>query len=95
MTYNVARMLSGILLSLPGGSAVKNLPAIQETQVQALGWEHLLEKEMANPLQFPLPGKSHGQGSLPGYSSWGCKRVRHNLVTTANAMLFYVAFIIT
>ena len=26
---------------------VKNLPAIQETQVQSLGWEDLLEKEMA------------------------------------------------
>ena len=28
-----------------------------------------------------LPGKSHGQRSLVGYSPWGCKRVRHNLVT--------------
>ena len=26
---------------------VKNLPAIQETQVRSLGWEDLLEKEMA------------------------------------------------
>ena len=26
---------------------VKNLPAMQETQVQALGWEDPLEKEMA------------------------------------------------
>ena len=26
---------------------VKNLPAIQETQVQSLGWEDPLEKEMA------------------------------------------------
>ena len=40
-------MLSGILLSLPGGSAVKNLPAIQETEVWALGWQDPLEKEMA------------------------------------------------
>ena len=40
-------MLSGILLSLPGGSAVKNLPAIQETEVRALGWQDPLEKEMA------------------------------------------------
>ena len=31
----------------PGGSAVKNLPAMQETQVQSLGWEDLLEKGMA------------------------------------------------
>ena len=26
-----------------------------------------------------LPGKSHGQRSLVGYSPWGHKRVRHNL----------------
>ena len=26
---------------------VKNLPAVQETQVQSLVWEHPLEKEMA------------------------------------------------
>ena len=26
-----------------------------------------------------LPKKSHGQGSLVGYSPWGHKRVRHNL----------------
>ena len=28
-----------------------------------------------------LPGKSHGQRSLAGYSPWGRKRVGHNLVT--------------
>ena len=27
---------------------VKNLPAMQETQVQSLGWENTLEKEMAS-----------------------------------------------
>ena len=29
-----------------------------------------------------LPGKSHGQRSLAGYSPWGCKRVRHNWAYT-------------
>ena len=28
--------------------SVKNLPAVQETWVQTLGWEDPLEKEMAN-----------------------------------------------
>ena len=28
-----------------------------------------------------LPGKSHGQRSLVGYSPWGCKRAGHDLVT--------------
>ena len=32
---------------LAGGSAVTNLPAMWETQVQSLGWENPLEKGMA------------------------------------------------
>ena len=40
----------------------------------------LLEKEMATTLVF-LPGKSHGQRSLAGYSAWGLKRVGRDLVT--------------
>ena len=31
----------------PGGSAVKNLPAKQETRILSLGWEDPPEKEMA------------------------------------------------
>ena len=34
-------------MGFPGGSTVKNLPAVQETQVQSQGREDLLEKEMA------------------------------------------------
>ena len=34
-------------MGFPGGSAVKNLPAMQEMQVQSLGQEDLLGKEMA------------------------------------------------
>ena len=30
----------------PGGQAVRSLPAMQETQIQPLGWEDPLEKEM-------------------------------------------------
>ena len=32
---------------------VKNLPAMQETQVQSLGWEDPLEKEMATHSSVP------------------------------------------
>ena len=38
---------------------VKHLPAIQETRVQSLGWEDLLEKEMATHSSIPawrIPG---------------------------------------
>ena len=31
----------------PGGPVVKNLPAMQKTQVQSLSWEALLEEGMA------------------------------------------------
>ena len=49
---------------------VKNLPAMQETQVQSLGWEDPLEKGW-QPTPVFLPGESHGQRSLIGYSPWG------------------------
>ena len=34
-------------LGFPGGSDVKNLPAMRETWVQSLGWEDSLEEGMA------------------------------------------------
>ena len=58
---------------------VKNLPVMQETQVQSLSWEDRLEKGM-QPAPIFLPGKSHGQRSLLGYSPWGRKRVGCDLV---------------
>ena len=36
----------------PVSQWVKNLPAMQETQVQFLGWEDPLEKEMATHYSF-------------------------------------------
>ena len=51
---------------------VKNPSAKQETPVQSLGQEDPLEKGMPIHLVF-LPGKSHGQRSLAGYSPWGHK----------------------
>ena len=36
-----------VYMGFPGGSAVKNPPAMQETWVWSLGWEDPLEKEMA------------------------------------------------
>ena len=45
---------------------------MQETWVPSLGGEDPLKKEMATIPVF-LPGKSHGQRSLEGYSPWGRK----------------------
>ena len=51
---------------------VKNLPAMQKTQVQSLGWEDSLEKEMATHSSI-LAWKIPWQRSLVGYSPWGGK----------------------
>ena len=51
---------------------VKCLPTMWETQVRFLGQEDPLEKDMATHSSF-LPGKSHGQRSMVGYSPWGSK----------------------
>ena len=54
---------------------VKNLSAMQETQVQFLGWEDPLEKEtetLSSILAWRIPW---AERSLAGYSPWGCKRL--------------------
>ena len=45
---------------------VKNLPAVREMQVRSLDQEDLLKGIF-------LPGESHGQGNLAGYSPQGLK----------------------
>ena len=52
---------------------VKNLPAIQDTQVQSLGCEDPLENGMATHSSIFLPEEFHGQRSLMGYSPWDPK----------------------
>ena len=52
---------------------VKNLPAMQKTWIQSLGWKEPLEKEIRLPTPVFLPGEFHGQKSLVGYSPWGCE----------------------
>ena len=55
--------------------AVQNLPAIQETWVRSLGWEHPLEKGM-EPTPVFLPGAFlPGKRSLEGCGPWGHKEL--------------------
>ena len=59
----------------PGGSAVKNLPAVQETQVRSLGLEDPLEKGMTThssilALAIPWTEKPGGLRSI-GWQSIG------------------------
>ena len=61
----------------PVAQMVKNLSAVQEIWVPSLGWEDLLEKEMATHssiLAWEIPGAEE-PGEL---QSLGSQRVRHN-----------------
>ena len=49
-----------------GGSVIKNLPAKQETQIQSLGQEDHLDKEMA--IHFRILAWEIPQSHLVGYS---------------------------
>ena len=48
---------------------IKNLPTMQETWVQSLGWEDLLRRERL-PTSVFWPGEFQGL-----YSPWGCKEL--------------------
>ena len=64
-------------MGLPGGSVVKNLPAVQETWVGSLGWEDALEEGMATHssiLAWRIP-RTEKPGGLP---SMGSQRVGHD-----------------
>ena len=61
----------------PGGSVVKNPPAKQQRQIQSLGWEDLLEKEMATHssiITWEIPC-TEDPGRL---QSMGSQRVRND-----------------
>ena len=87
LTFSLSLLLFSFILSLlypsvmnicfPGGLVVKNLPAVQDTQVWFLGWEDPLEKDMATYSSILawriLWTEEHG-----GLQSMGSQRVRHN-----------------
>ena len=56
---------------------VKNLPAVQQTWVQLLGWEDPLEKEMETHSSI-LAWKISWTEEPGGLQSMGPQRVRHN-----------------
>ena len=55
-----------------GGSLIKNPPANSRDPSLIPGSQRFPGERNGNPLQF-LPGKSHGQKSLAGYSPWSGK----------------------
>ena len=64
---------------------VKNLPAMQETQVQSLGQEDPLEKGMATHSNI-LAWRILWTEEPGGLQSVGWQRVRHNQVTNTTKL---------
>ena len=68
-------------MGFPGGSVIKE-PTCQCRRHGFNPWVRKIPwKRKWLPTLVVLPGKSHGQRSLVGYSPRGPKRVRHNVVT--------------
>ena len=86
-------------LSLPSGSAVKNLPASVADAACYMDWEDPLEKEMATHSSICLKNPM-GRGTWWATVQGGHKRVRHDLVTKQQplgipAILFFFLYIWT
>ena len=62
------RVRQGKQWDCPGGTSGKESCQLGDAGL-ILGWGNPL----GQPTSILLPGKFHGQRSLVGYSSWGCK----------------------
>ena len=84
-------------MGFPGGLAVKNPPAMRETQVQSLDQEDCLEKEMATHtsiLAWEIPWTEEPGG----LQSVGLQRIRHDLATQQQQqplIIYYVGIMIS
>ena len=79
----------GCVVGFPGGASGKE-PACQCRRPKRLGFDSWVGKipwsRKWQPTLVSLPGKSHGQRSLVGYSPWSC-RVRHDWSDSAQHTL--------
>ena len=62
---------------LPGSSAVKNPPAMQETGIQSLGWEDILKESMTTHSSI-LVWRTPWTEETGGLQSIGQQRVGHD-----------------
>ena len=68
----------------PGGSGVKNPPAIQEMQVRSPGQEDPPGEGNGNLLKYYCLGNPTDRGAWLGYHSIGLQRVRHGWTTLSS-----------
>ena len=69
---------------------VKNLPAMQETQVRSLGQEDLLEKKMATPSSILAWGSSMDRWAW--WASLWLQIVRHDWATNSFTFFFFFSW---
>ena len=69
------------------------MTAMQEIWVWFLGQKIPWRREW-QPTPVFLPGKSHGQKSLVGYSSWGCKELdrTEQLTQSTNSVVLTICY---
>ena len=79
-SYNQALSWCTTLCPMLAAQMIKNLPAMQESQVPSLGWEDPLEKQMATHSSI-LAWRILWTEEPGGLQSMGSQRVRHNRVT--------------
>ena len=71
MLTNVCVSICVCIWDFPGGSVVKNQPAMQETRGRSLAWEDRGEGH-GSPWYYSYNnGQYHGQRSQVGYGPWG------------------------
>ena len=83
------------ILGLPYGSAVKNPPAIQKTEVWSLGWEDPLEEDMATHstiLAWEIPWKEEptqlqSKMSQPDVTEHNTREVHRSVITLSSFLL--------
>ena len=62
--YRICHLvLANLTVGFPGRSAVRNLPTMQETQVQSLGQEEFPGDGNGNPLQYSCLGNPMDRGA--------------------------------
>ena len=90
------RSFSHSLMGFPGDSMVKNLPVMQETQVQSLGQAVPLEKEMAiyfNILAWKILGTQE-PGGLQSIGLQKSQRLLGDLTTTTYSLTRSIVFLL-
>ena len=76
-----------LLWDFPGGSEDK-ASAYNAGNPGSIPGRKISWRRKWQPTPVFLPGKSHGQRSLVGYSPWGC-RVRHDWATSLSFFLLF------